>query len=203
VTPSFEVLHVCLGNICRSPMAERLLAAQVARALGPAADAIRSVSAGTGDWHIGEDMNPPAARQLRARGADAEGFAARFLTPEMVSSAQLILVAGPEHARQVLEYDPSAAPKTFLLRQFALLAASQGLDTPESTSPQKRLAALAAAAATARGGASPLDGPELPDPWGRGDAVFATVADLIEEALAPLVHALAVDGAALGRSGPA
>ena len=64
----FTVLHVCMGNICRSPMAERLLARAVQDRSGdPADQLLRSVSAGTGGWHEGEEMNPPAARQVRSR----------------------------------------------------------------------------------------------------------------------------------------
>ncbi|MFS8498965.1 MAG: phosphotyrosine protein phosphatase, partial [Micromonosporaceae bacterium] len=52
--PPFTVLHVCMGNICRSPMAERLLRAAVAELAGlpqDEADAlVHSHSAGTGGW---------------------------------------------------------------------------------------------------------------------------------------------------------
>jgi hypothetical protein len=52
-----------MGNICRSPMAERLLALAAREVVGDKADdLIHSHSAGTGGWHAGEEMNPPAAR---------------------------------------------------------------------------------------------------------------------------------------------
>ena len=54
----YKVCLVCLGNICRSPMAEFVLRDELARA-GLAA-AVSVDSAGTGDWHIGERMHGPA-----------------------------------------------------------------------------------------------------------------------------------------------
>ncbi|MGH6913088.1 MAG: phosphotyrosine protein phosphatase, partial [Stackebrandtia sp.] len=69
--PPFAVLHVCMGNICRSPMAERLLALRVAERVDPSAtegtaadDVVFSHSCGVGSWHVGEKMNSPAAREL-------------------------------------------------------------------------------------------------------------------------------------------
>ena len=77
----FTVLHVCMGNICRSPMAERLLARAVHDRVpdGPE-QLVRSVSAGTGGWHEGEEMNPPAARQVSARGGSPDGSPPRART---------------------------------------------------------------------------------------------------------------------------
>jgi protein-tyrosine phosphatase len=72
------VLFVCLGNICRSPMAEGALR-QVAREAGLD---ILIESAGTGDWHVG---NPPDARAqatTRRHGVDISGYAARQVEPD-------------------------------------------------------------------------------------------------------------------------
>jgi protein-tyrosine phosphatase len=56
-----KILFVCLGNICRSPMAEGIFL-HLARARG-LAERYRADSAGTGDWHVGE---PPDRRALAA-----------------------------------------------------------------------------------------------------------------------------------------
>ena len=67
--PDFCVLHVCMGNICRSPMAERLFVLAARERVGDKADElVRSASAGTGGWHAGEEMSPPAAREVPAKG---------------------------------------------------------------------------------------------------------------------------------------
>src|SRR3954452_9305255 len=97
--PPFRVLHVCMGNICRSPMAERLLVLAAQQRLakvdsGAGVDSLlRSVSAGTGGWHEGEEMNPPAARQIVLRGGSVDGFAARKLTTAHLAGADLIVTA--------------------------------------------------------------------------------------------------------------
>ena len=71
IAPS--VLFVCLGNICRSPLAEGALRAEAAR-LG--LDLIVD-SAGTGDWHAGEPPDERAQRTALRHGVDISGLRAR------------------------------------------------------------------------------------------------------------------------------
>lgn len=61
-----DVLFVCLGNICRSPMAEGLLRKRLRDAGRPG----RVASAGTGGWHAGEGADPRTVDVLRRVGAD-------------------------------------------------------------------------------------------------------------------------------------
>ena len=72
-----RVLFVCLGNICRSPMAEAVFQHKV-RAAG-LEDEIESDSAGTGDWHVGQ---PPhqGTRALLARNGIEYTHKARLIT---------------------------------------------------------------------------------------------------------------------------
>jgi protein-tyrosine phosphatase len=58
----YRVCCVCLGNICRSPMAEVVLRHQLTK--GGLADRVIVDSAGTGGWHVGERMNHGARAQL-------------------------------------------------------------------------------------------------------------------------------------------
>ncbi|MFC4021710.1 phosphotyrosine protein phosphatase [Micromonospora sp. GCM10011542] len=200
--PPFTVLHVCMGNICRSPMAERLLALAVRERLGrrgqdPAGadELLHSHSAGTGGWHAGEEMNPPAARQVTARGGDVEGFAARKLRSEHIDAADLVLTATADQHEYVVALRPDAAARTFVLGEFGRLLAA--VDTaglpPSGVTPQEvydRGVALVAAAHAARHGTSTLPTDDLDDPWGRGDQCFGRVADEIEETVHPLATAL-------------
>jgi protein-tyrosine phosphatase len=199
--PPFTVLHVCMGNICRSPMAERLLMLDAQQRLAKIDasadldDLLASASAGTGGWHEGEEMNPPAARQIRVRGGNADGFAARKLRTAHLADADLILTATVDQLDYVLALLPEAASRTFVMGHLGRLLAA--IDTsalpPASTEPkafEARAAALVTAADRARGDEQPLGTDDLDDPWGRGDQTFARVADDIDEAMYALVDAL-------------
>ena len=72
------VLFVCLGNICRSPMAEGAFRAAAAEAeLAVTAD-----SAGTADYHVGGPPDPRAIRTTRRHGVDISGYRGRQATAE-------------------------------------------------------------------------------------------------------------------------
>jgi len=72
-----SILFVCLGNICRSPLAEGALRAEAAR-LG--LDLIVD-SAGTGDWHAGEPPDDRAIAVAGRNGVDISGLRARQVRP--------------------------------------------------------------------------------------------------------------------------
>ncbi|MEV6694152.1 phosphotyrosine protein phosphatase [Micromonospora sp. NPDC051196] len=196
--PPFTVLHVCMGNICRSPMAERLLVLAVRERLvrrdvdPPRADELlHSHSAGTGGWHAGEEMNPPAARQVITRGGSTAGFAARKLRSDHIDAADLVLTATADQQEYVVALRPDAASRTFVLGEFGRLLATldpAGLPAAEAT-PQAvhaRGVAVVEAVHAARQGSALLPTDDLDDPWGRGDQCFTRVADEIEETVQPL-----------------
>jgi len=195
----FSVLHVCMGNICRSPMAERLLVARLRDELGPVADElVRSHGAGTGFWHAGDRMHAPAARQVRDRGGDPDTFRARGLEAAYLLESDLILTATAEQVEFVLDLEPGVARHTFVLGEFGRLLAD--VDTgalppfaPTVSAVAARGRALVAAADAVRAGAWPSDKDDLDDPYGRDDAFFSRTADQVEDAIAPLVRLL-VDG---------
>jgi len=196
----FRVLHVCMGNICRSPMAERLLvlvAGQRLAKLDPSADLgalLRSSSAGTGGWHQGEEMNPPAARQIQLRGGSADGFAARKLVTAQLTDADLILTATADQLDYVEALLPEAAARTFVTGHLSRLLVKAPVDLPvASLEPEAfaaRAAALTAAADRLRTDTPATAEDDLDDPWGRGDQTFARIADDIEESMYALVDAL-------------
>lgn len=70
------VLFVCLGNICRSPLAE----AAFRREAGKAGLDILIDSAGTGDWHIGKPPDPRALAEALRQGIDMSRYRARQVT---------------------------------------------------------------------------------------------------------------------------
>lgn len=73
---SYSVLFVCLGNICRSPLAEVALRAEAA---AQRLDLIVD-SAGTGNWHAGEPPDPRARAVALKNGVDASALRARQVT---------------------------------------------------------------------------------------------------------------------------
>ncbi len=74
---SASVLFVCLGNICRSPLAEAALRTEAER-LGLS---VEIDSAGTGDWHVGRPPDPRAAAVASRNGVDISHLRARQVTP--------------------------------------------------------------------------------------------------------------------------
>lgn len=200
---AFTVLHVCVGNICRSPMAERLLVHALRAHVGARVEELyRSHGAGTSGWHAGEGMNPPAAAELRRRGVDCAGFAARQLTAAMVDESDLILCATREQVARVLALRPPARARTFVLGELGRLLAE--LPSPQAPAPadparaHARGVALVAALDAARAGSPARDADDLDDPWGMPQDEFARVADLIQGTVASLAAALAAASPRLG-----
>ena len=74
---TYSILFVCLGNICRSPLAEAALRAEAQRLR---LDLIVD-SAGTGNWHAGEAPDPRAQATARRHGVDVSGLKARQVKP--------------------------------------------------------------------------------------------------------------------------
>ena len=75
---AFRILFVCLGNICRSPLAEIALREETARrGLDVQID-----SAGTGDWHVGDPPDPRSIAVAARHGSDASLLRARQVPPD-------------------------------------------------------------------------------------------------------------------------
>lgn len=81
----YRVALVCLGNICRSPMAEVVLGDLMDRA--GLSDRVRVRSAGTGDWHVGGPMDRRAAASLVADDRDPAGHRAQQVRPAWLDPA--------------------------------------------------------------------------------------------------------------------
>ena len=104
-----NILVVCMGNICRSPTAERILQKKLPNH--------RISSAGINAL-AGKDADFQAIKTALKHGVIVAGHTARQLTPQMCDEADLILVMEPAHIDMVADIQPSARSKAILLAQW-------------------------------------------------------------------------------------
>jgi len=86
----YRIALVCLGNICRSPMAHVVLESRLADA--GLDDRVAVASSGTGGWHVGKPMDPRAAATLTASGYDPSRHRARQWDASWPTAYDLVLV---------------------------------------------------------------------------------------------------------------
>lgn len=110
----YVITMVCLGNICRSPMAQVVLTEKLLR-LG-LAERVQVRSCGTGDWHVGEAMDARAAAALAAAGYDPSLHRAAHFDSSWFDSSDALLAMDRTNLRDVC-----AAAASDELRRRALL----------------------------------------------------------------------------------
>lgn len=199
MTELFTVLHVCTGNICRSPMAEHLMREGLRARLGR--DAGRFVVCGAGTWgHAGAPMQPFALAALAARGIDGSAFCARELVADHVRTADLVLAATREHRAAAVMLLPRAAGRTFTVREFARLVEPVDPASLPANDVVERARALVRAAARRRGLVPPADpvDDDVTDPFQGPQEDFGACADLLAAALQGPLDLLAGAGVAPG-----
>jgi protein-tyrosine phosphatase len=133
MTEPYRIITVCTGNICRSPMAERMLQRAADRAgLDVVVD-----SAGISGWEVGNPIDPRAVARLDAVGISSAGHSARQFQPAWFAERDLILAldAGHFDALCTAAPDEAARVKVRMLRSFdpavaGRAAAEQGIDDP-------------------------------------------------------------------------
>lgn len=167
-----KILTVCTGNMCRSPLAERLLVLRAAE-LGVE---VEVGGAGTRARN-GVAMHDETERVLRGYGGDPEGFASRLLTPKIIKGQDLILTATGSHSAAVAEQAPVAWKKTFTLLEAAALARAH---------PEAQLADLHRLRQSAA--REELD---VIDPIGQASDVFDSTGTQISDAVDAIVELLA------------
>ncbi len=100
-----RVVFVCWGNICRSPMAERVALRQAAE---EGLSGIEFTSAATSSEELGEPMDPRAARTLRQYGYDADDHVAHRIERAELDGADLVIAMEDIHVRKLRGLDPDA-----------------------------------------------------------------------------------------------
>ena len=123
----YRIGFVCLGNICRSPMADVILSELVDSA--GLARKVEVTSCGTGGWHVGQPMDPRAAAQLLASGYDASAHRARQLSPDWLDR-DLLLAMDAQNLADVRAAG-ATEDRARLFRTFDPLATGDDLDVPD------------------------------------------------------------------------
>ncbi|MCU1446999.1 low molecular weight phosphatase family protein [Cryobacterium sp.] len=200
----FTVLMVCTGNICRSPIAERLLRVQSAALALP----VMVHSAGTQSM-VGHDMTPEAAHLAAHYGADPADHISKQLTEQQIQDADLILTATREHRSKVVSLYPRAARYTYTLNQFARLlptavdsfvdpanAPPTSVELVEAPRPDlaTQLRALVREVAATRGFSPPPPHPDdddIEDPYRQSTAVYARVGTILNATVTQIAQSLA------------
>lgn len=199
---TFSILTVCTGNICRSPVAERLLAVSLAPA-----PFVRVESAGTGAL-TGAGVPEPARRLAEVASIDVASHAARQINPSHVSDADLILAMARDHRRYIVELAPAAMRRTFTVRELGRLAPTLIPMLPEAVAssgartPQDAMKAAVSLAASMRGTVPPPSSPEdfdVVDPYRRSDETYERCfAELVPAARSVSQLLLAADASIRG-----
>lgn len=157
----YRICCVCLGNICRSPMAEVVLRAELVQA-GLAAEVVVD-SAGTGGWHVGQRMYPGARAQLERSGYDGGAHRARQFEAPWLAERDLVLamdagnLADLQRLAPYYPNDPQVSAP-YRLRLFGEVAGLGDVD--------------------------------VPDPYGGTPADFARVLAMLQKGMATLVARL-------------
>ncbi len=164
----YRVALVCLGNICRSPMAHVVLEAQL-HAAG-LDDRVEVISAGTADYHVGNPMDRRAAATLTTAGYDASRHRAQQLRASWVAEHDLVLAMDHANLEEILDLPQSGsldAERVMLFRAFD----PRALDRPGDSD-------------------GAVDGDEVPDPYYGGDDGFEVVLGIVTRTSRALVEQL-------------
>lgn len=192
-----RILTVCTGNICRSPVAERLLQAGLDQVL-PGGFEVRS--AGTRAM-VGNPIQPLSADIVNMYGGTDKGFAARQLTQKILRDTDIVLTMTSKHRGEVLQLDASLLKRTFTIREFArMLEALEERDAAgeaTGTAPAEKASdagtmwrALPVRLASVRHLALAADSAdnEVIDPYKRGPEVYRQMEDELAPAILTILR---------------
>jgi len=111
-----SITMVCLGNICRSPMAAAVLAGKTADWKAPS---IKVHSSGTGSWHIGQGPHPSSKKIWEAAGYEHSHIAQQFTANDFfIHDLILVMDSSNYHNVVSLAENEEHRSKVFYLRNF-------------------------------------------------------------------------------------
>ncbi|MGO1544577.1 MAG: low molecular weight phosphatase family protein [Gulosibacter sp.] len=172
---ALRILTVCTGNICRSPIAQRLLQQQLPIAgLTVLSVGVRAIE--------GQPMTESGLEVARRVGVEEpESHRARQLRAQDVTAADLILTLDRTHRRRVAKLVPNASRRTFTVREFGALVTSMSiLKVRSSVADQPYPATAALQLALLKRGMQPRpqhqEDYDVIDPYGRAFEVYEQAA---------------------------
>ncbi len=124
-----RILFVCLGNICRSPLAEGVFHRDV-EAAGLAAR-FEIASAGTGDWHVGKPPDPRMCATARDRHVDISRQRARHLRPADLAHFDLILAMDRSNLANIRALAPKSSDPSHVVLFRAFDPAPETYEVPD------------------------------------------------------------------------
>jgi protein-tyrosine phosphatase len=116
------VLVVCVGNVCRSPVAAQLLATGLIRNRSNITVSSAGISA-----MAGREIDPIAAEVAKERGMVLQPHAARQFTTDMGKKSNLILVMEPGHGKYILQKSPQLSGRVMLFDHWT---GARGISDP-------------------------------------------------------------------------
>nr|MCW2727812.1 protein-tyrosine-phosphatase [Aeromicrobium sp.] len=128
---TYRVALVCLGNICRSPMAHVVLDDRLARA--GLTQQVEVVSCGTGGWHEGDPMDRRAAAVLRDAGYDPSRHRARTFSPDWYAENDLLLAMDHSNRADMVDQSPTVGEqaRVRMFREFDPEASAGDDEVPD------------------------------------------------------------------------
>ena len=182
--PELDVLVVCTGNICRSPMAEGILRARFAEA---GVDAVVA-SAGTLGWSQ-HPATPHAVTAMAELGLDIGSHTSRRIS-DVDLDVDLVVAMTRIHAGAVIGRDHTLRSRVFLPNEFARLAKAMQLPTLRAPTRIQMRQRIETIAAQRLGDLIGRPAEEIEDPVGEPLDVYRATAARLDRHLSGLVDAL-------------
>jgi tRNA threonylcarbamoyl adenosine modification protein (Sua5/YciO/YrdC/YwlC family) len=131
-----RIIFVCTGNTCRSPLAEYLLKKYIALEKPYLKERCEIFSYGVGALEGSGPTSPIVTLLSEKEGLDARSFLSQRLDRETVLSSDLIFTMEEFHAKQIIQMEPTAAPRILPLRKFLPAEFEKDIPDPIGKSAQ-------------------------------------------------------------------